>query len=403
VRFIVKLPHLKWANQDSPYLRQHQRGFRGLSFDDELEQAFKRYHLNVFLLRMRWALLVATLLILLFAVLDSISLPEPVRSQVLSLRLGLILPILSITWLATYRSALRDYLQLIGGVAALLTGLGVVGIIGIARYHGFPLPYEGIILVTVFFYFLTGLRFSTAALCGWLTFVAYLAVEVLGGLAADVLLYNTFFLGTANVIGSVGCYFLEYSTRQNFLAQGLLQDLAEKDFLTGLLNRRAFTERAERSWRQAQREKQALGVVMMDVDFFKRYNDHYGHAAGDEALRQVARVIGGHARRPLDCTARYGGEEFVGVWYNLSEEHMLSILENLRGSVEALGLVHASSDAAPVVTLSIGLAYLTPQPHQSPEDALRLADVALYLAKEQGRNRVVLKTPVVNGAEPGLQ
>lgn len=399
----MKLPHLKWANQDSPYLRQHQRGFRGLSFDDELEQAFKRYHLNVFLLRMRWALLVATLLILLFAVLDSISLPEPVRSQVLSLRLGLILPILSITWLATYRSALRDYLQLIGGVAALLTGLGVVGIIGIARYHGFPLPYEGIILVTVFFYFLTGLRFSTAALCGWLTFVAYLAVEVLGGLAADVLLYNTFFLGTANVIGSVGCYFLEYSTRQNFLAQGLLQDLAEKDFLTGLLNRRAFTERAERSWRQAQREKQALGVVMMDVDFFKRYNDHYGHAAGDEALRQVARVIGGHARRPLDCTARYGGEEFVGVWYNLSEEHMLSILENLRGSIEALGLVHASSDAAPVVTLSIGLAYLTPQPHQSPEDALRLADVALYLAKEQGRNRVVLKTPVVNGAEPGLQ
>lgn len=399
----MKLPHLKWANQDSPYLRQHQRGFRGLSFDDELEQAFKRYHLDVFLLRMRWALLVATLLILLFAVLDSISLPEPVRSQVLSLRLGLILPILSITWLATYRSALRDYLQLIGGVAALLTGLGVVGIIGIARYHGFPLPYEGIILVTVFFYFLTGLRFSTAALCGWLTFVAYLAVEVLGGLAADVLLYNTFFLGTANVIGSVGCYFLEYSTRQNFLAQGLLQDLAEKDFLTGLLNRRAFTERAERSWRQAQREKQALGVVMMDVDFFKRYNDHYGHAAGDEALRQVARVIGGHARRPLDCTARYGGEEFVGVWYNLSEEHMLSILENLRGSIEALGLVHASSDAAPVVTLSIGLAYLTPQPHQSPEDALRLADVALYLAKEQGRNRVVLKTPVVNGAEPGLQ
>ena len=399
----MKLPHLKWANQDSPYLRQHQRGFRGLSFDDELEQAFKRYHLNVFLLRMRWALLVATLLILLFAVLDSISLPEPVRSQVLSLRLGLILPILSITWLATYRSALRDYLQLIGGVAALLTGLGVVGIIGIARYHGFPLPYEGIILVTVFFYFLTGLRFSTAALCGWLTFAAYLAVEVLGGLAADVLLYNTFFLATANVIGSVGCYFLEYSTRQNFLAQGLLQDLAEKDFLTGLLNRRAFTERAERSWRQAQREKQALGVVMMDVDFFKRYNDHYGHAAGDEALRQVARVIGGHARRPLDCTARYGGEEFVGVWYNLSEEHMLSILENLRGSIEALGLVHASSDAAPVVTLSIGLAYLTPQPHQSPEDALRLADVALYLAKEQGRNRVVLKTPVVNGAEPGLQ
>jgi diguanylate cyclase (GGDEF)-like protein len=211
------------------------------------------------------------------------------------------------------------------------------------------------------------------------------------GLAGEALLNNALFLALANIIGSVGCYSLEYATRQNFLAHGLLQDLAEKDFLTGLLNRRAFTERAERSWRQAQREKQALGVVMMDVDFFKRYNDHYGHAAGDEALRQVARVIGEYARRPLDCAARYGGEEFVGVWYGLDEAQLLAILQDIRSAIEGLGLTHAHSDAAGVVTLSIGMAYLTPQPHQSLGDALRLADVALYLAKEQGRNRVVGK------------
>lgn len=389
----MKLPHLDWVNQDSPYLRQHQRGFRGLSFDDELEQTFKRYHANVFLRRMRWALLVATLLALLFVLLDTINLPDPLRGQILTLRLGVIQPLLLLAWVATYRRGLRDHLQLIGGTVALFCGLAVAGIIGLARYHNFALPYEGIILVTVFFYFLTGLRFITAMLCGWLTFVAYLVVELSIGLAGELLLSNALFLALANIIGSVGCYSLEYATRQNFLAHGLLQDLAEKDFLTGLLNRRAFTERAERSWRQAQRERQALGVVMMDVDFFKRYNDHYGHAAGDEALRQVARVIGEYARRPLDCTARYGGEEFVGIWYNLSEEQMLAILENLRRGIEALGLAHAYSDAAPVVTLSIGLAYLTPQPHQSPEDALRLADVALYLAKEQGRNCVVGKKP----------
>lgn len=387
----MKLPHLEWVNQDSPYLRQHQQGFRSLSFDGELEQAFKRYHANVFLRRMRWALLVATLLALLFVLLDAINMPDPLRGQVLALRLGVIQPLLLLAWLATYRRGLRDHLQLIGGTVALLCGLAVAAIIGLARYHNFALPYEGIILVTVFFYFLTGLRFSTAVLCGWLTFFVYLMVELSVGLTGEWLVSNALFLALANVIGSVGCYSLEYATRQNFLAHGLLQDLAEKDFLTGLLNRRAFTERAERSWRQAQREKQALGVVMMDIDFFKRYNDHYGHAAGDEALRQVARVIGEHARRPLDCAARYGGEEFVGVWYGLGEEQLLAILQDICHATEALALSHAHSDAAGVVTLSIGLAYLTPQPHQSLADALRLADVALYLAKEQGRNRVVGK------------
>ena len=255
------------------------------------------------------------------------------------------------------------------------------------------MPYEGIILATVFFYFLTGLRFAVASLCGWLTFLAYLAVELISGLNAAVLLYNLFFLATANVIGSVGCYFLEYATRQNFLALGLLQDLAEKDPLTGLLNRRAFGERAEAGWRHAQRERQPIAVAMMDVDFFKRYNDHYGHSAGDDALRAVAQVLGSHVRRPLDVAARYGGEEFVALWYGLDEPAVLRLLDQLRAEVEGLGLAHAESLVAPVVTLSIGLAWLVPQAHQGLADALRLADVALYLAKEQGRNRVVGKRP----------
>ncbi|MBB2496913.1 GGDEF domain-containing protein [Aquipseudomonas ullengensis] len=387
----MKLPNLNWVNQDSPYLQQYREGFRLLSFSGEMEDTFNRYHIAVVLVRMRWALLVALLLMLLFVVLDALSLPEAVRNQTLAIRLGLMSPMLLFCWLATYNRALRPHLQLIGGATSLAEGLGVAGIIWVARQHEFPLPYEGIILITVFFYFLTGLRFVTAALCGWLTFFAYLLVEVLSGLPGEVLLYNAVFLGSANLIGCFGCYFLEYATRQNFLAQGLLQDLAEKDFLTGLLNRRAFSERAERSWRQAQREEQPIALVMMDVDYFKRYNDHYGHAAGDAALRAVAEVIGRYARRPLDSTARYGGEEFVGLWYGLAEADILPILETLRCEIEALGLVHTQSDVAPVVTLSIGLAWLVPQTHQSLEDGLRLADVALYLAKEQGRNRVVSK------------
>lgn len=371
----------------------HDPGMRLLRFSDGLEQAFRRYHLGVFLVRMRWALLVAAALFLLFALLDAVSLPEPVRGRVLALRLGLILPALALAWLATYLPRLHGWLQWIGGTASLVCGLGVVGIIGVARAHAFPLPYEGIILVTFAFYFLTGLRFMPAVLCGWLTFAAYLGMEVLAGTPGKVLLYNAFFLGTANVIGTAGCYFLESAVRQHFLSQRQLQEMAEKDFLTGLLNRRAFSARAESAWRQAQREKHAVGVAMMDVDYFKRYNDHYGHAAGDGTLRQVAQVIGQHARRPLDIVARYGGEEFVGLWYDVSADDMRALLERVRAGVAALDLPHAASDAAPRVSISIGLAYLRPQPGEGIEDALRLADVALYLAKEQGRDRVVCKLP----------
>lgn len=366
-----------------------------LGFEDRLEEDFRRYHQGVFLLRMRWALLVAMALFLLFAVLDAISLPTQVRNAILALRLGLMLPVLFLTWLATYQSRLHQHLQSLVSIAALTCGLGVVGIIWVARVHAFALPYEGIILVTFFFYFLTGLRFWPAVLCGWATYMAYLGMELHTGLAGNVLLYNAFFLGTANVIGTVGNHFLESAMRQNFLSQKQLQDMAEKDFLTGLLNRRAFSTRANCTWRQAVREKHALGVVMMDVDFFKRYNDHYGHAEGDETLKKVAQVVGSHARRPLDIVARYGGEEFVGLWYNLSEAHMRSILESLRDDIAALQIPHAASDGAPHVSLSIGLAYLQPQADQTLDDALRLADVALYLAKEQGRNHVVIKTPEV--------
>ena len=368
-------------------------GMRQLRFADGLEHMFRRYHADAFLARMRWSLLVAAAVFLLFALLDAISLPEPVRTQVLALRLGLIMPTLALAGFATYLPRLRPWLQWTASAASLVCGLGVVGIIGVARAHAFPLPYEGIILVIFAVYFLTGLRFMPAMLCGWVTFAAYLGMEMLAGTPGHVLLYNAFFVGSANLIGTAGCYFLEYAVRQHFLSQRRLQEMAEKDFLTGLLNRRAFSARAESTWRQAQREKHAVGVAMMDVDYFKRYNDHYGHAAGDETLRQVAQVLGQHARRPLDIVARYGGEEFVGLWYDLSAQDMQALLERVRAGVAALDLPHAASDAGPRVSISIGLAYLQPQPGEGIEDALRLADMALYQAKEQGRDRVVCKQP----------
>ena len=386
----MQLPSLEWVNQDSAYLRQLRSGFSWLRFVGELEPEFRLYHTQAHLLRMRGGLLVALLMWFLFTLFDLFMLPESFRLHSVAVR-GALYPVLLFNLWATYRRGWAPQLQWIAGVSALAGGLAVDGVIWVARADGFALPYEGIILMTVFFYFLTGLRFSTACICGWLTFAGYLAVELHNQMPAQVLLPNAIFLGSANLIGAFCCYFLEYSSRQTFLAEGLMQDIAERDFLTGLLNRRAFSERASRSWRQAIRSQQSVAVLMLDVDHFKAYNDHYGHAAGDLALQAVARTLGQHAQRPLDMLARYGGEEFVGLWVGANSEAMLELAERIRHDIEALALPHAYSSAAQVVTLSIGVAYWSsPQPN-GLEQAQRLADEALYAAKAQGRNCVVLK------------
>lgn len=369
-------------------------GWLRLRFADAaLEADFRRYHLAEFLPRMRKSLPVALALFLAFAMLDALSLPPLVRDGVLGLRLGGIVPVLALTWVALYVRSLREWLQWLVSASALASGLGIVGIIWVARVHAFGLPYEGIILATFFFYFLTGLRFVAASLCGWLVFLAYVAMELHVGLNGDTLLYNAFFLATANLIGCFGNHFLEQAVRQNFCSMVQLHKLAERDFVTGLLNRRAFSTRATGIWREALRDGRSIGIAMVDVDHFKHYNDHYGHAAGDVALQSVAHVIAEHARRPLDACARYGGEEFVVLWYDVDADHAMALAQRMCQAVQALGLPHVASPTAGVVSISVGLVCTAVHNAAQWDAALRAADQALYQAKQQGRNRVCAADP----------
>ena len=369
-------------------------GWLRLRFADAaLEADFRRYHLAEFLPRMRKSLPVALALFLAFAMLDALSLPPLVRDGVLGLRLGGIVPVLALTWVALYVRSLREWLQWLVSASALASGLGIVGIIWVARVHAFGLPYEGIILATFFSYFLTGLRFVAASLCGWLVFLAYVAMELHVGLNGDTLLYNAFFLATANLIGCFGNHFLEQAVRQNFCSMVQMHKLAERDFVTGLLNRRAFSTRATGIWREALRDGRSIGIAMVDVDHFKHYNDHYGHAAGDVALQSVAHVIAEHAPRPLDACARYGGEEYVVLWYDVDADHAMALAQRMCQAVQALGLPHVASPTAGVVSISVGLVCTAVHDAAQWDAALRAADQALYQAKQQGRNRVCAADP----------
>ena len=166
--------------------------------------------------------------------------------------------------------------------------------------------------------------------------------------------------------------------------------LALVDGLTGIANRRQLDAELEREWRRAIRSGAPLSLVLLDIDGFKAFNDLYGHPAGDDCLRQVAAALAGVPRRAADLVARYGGEEFAMVLPDLDAAGAESIAESARAAIEALSIPHASSPAAPVVTLSAGAATRSPSRGGSAMALVAGADRALYLAKRQGRNRVQL-------------
>jgi diguanylate cyclase (GGDEF)-like protein len=169
-----------------------------------------------------------------------------------------------------------------------------------------------------------------------------------------------------------------------------LKRLANSDGLTQVANRRRFDEYLAQEWQQMLREQQPLSLILCDVDCFKAYNDIYGHQEGDQCLRQVASVISAVAKRAVDLVARYGGEEFAVILPNTASEGAQQVAQNIQASIKALALPHAASSAAPIVTLSQGIATRIPQIGNDPDQLIAAADQALYRAKQSGRNRIVV-------------
>jgi diguanylate cyclase (GGDEF)-like protein/hemerythrin-like metal-binding protein len=171
-----------------------------------------------------------------------------------------------------------------------------------------------------------------------------------------------------------------------------LEALTLQDALTDLANRRCFDETLDNEWARAVRTGQQLALLLLDVDHFKEYNDQYGHQAGDECLRSIARVLQAGARRVSDLAARYGGEEFVIITADTDAASALYLAETMRKQVEALAVPHEQTPLGHV-SISIGVAVMTPDERSEPTKLVSMADEALYRAKDGGRNRVELIAP----------
>lgn len=179
---------------------------------------------------------------------------------------------------------------------------------------------------------------------------------------------------------------------QTLLKQISFERASWEDQLTGLGNRRRFDERLDESWRQAFRLGVPLSLIILDIDYFKNYNDNYGHPAGDECLRQVSNALNNCAKRAGDSVSRYGGEEFAVVLFHTPMNDARNLSEQLRIAVMDLKLKHEHSPHG-IVTISLGGATIIPTPETQYEDLVRAADIALYRAKAAGRNRIEWNMP----------
>ena len=178
-----------------------------------------------------------------------------------------------------------------------------------------------------------------------------------------------------------------------------LQTIANTDGLTGLANRRMFDMTLPKEWRRAIRAEMPIALLMLDVDFFKLFNDSYGHQCGDQVLRQIAECIGRNVRRPADTAGRYGGEEFVALLPDTEMAGVVEVAERICAAVADLDIPHRGSPIGRV-TVSIGVAETRPALGESADPLVKEADEALYEAKRAGRNRVCTN---FKGNPPSLQ
>jgi diguanylate cyclase (GGDEF)-like protein len=373
---------------DSPYAAELRKAAPNVRFGPAMEADYVRSFLRDNRTLVRLSCTLAVLFIALRGLEVAVGSGAP-RSGSAPVFIAVLATSLVLAWLAWSRGYERHYLPWAQVLIPLRNSIVAAQLVRVAADGQLDVLMLLPLLLVGPFYFM-GLRFRTALLIIGLSGASMLGAAIRFHLPLPIAFRSGAFALVSVATFAVAAREIEKRSRRAFLESRLVAELAQHDVLTWTKNRRVFDEYLPRLWRQAVEDGRSLALLLIDVDHFKPYNDRYGHQAGDAALRKVAHAIQTCVRRPLDLVARYGGEEFTAILYDTDGRGAASSAEQIRKSVEALGIEHRGARASPVLTISIGVAVVAPDAGRSPGGALQLADEALYRAKSQGRNRVEL-------------
>lgn len=374
---------------DSVYAAELRKDGIHLRFPERLEERYLDQHVEHVTVRVRAWTAVVTMIGIVFSV-DQLVEEGFWTPMVLAHLFGILPTVLVMTTLAWLPGRMRTYLK----VASVLQPIYVVPVsaaVADAMAAGFAEEIVILLLIVIGAFFFMGLLFRASLVTAVSAFLSFAVFAIMSGVATALIVKASLLVAVGLLLGVTIGRDVERSYRKQFLEQSLISELADRDGLTGLKNRRAYDEHLLRVWRHALRENDELALVMIDIDYFKPYNDRYGHQAGDATLRKVADALKEFARRPLDIVARFGGEEFTIILYDIRSKSVHDILEHMRIAVERLGIKHEGSECAPHVTISVGAAIAQAKIGRTPQELLQLADEALYEAKGTGRNCCVIR------------
>jgi len=377
------------SSLDPLFDEQRKRGFRQLRFSPFVEDDFRRSYAE------RCNETARPVLLLIGSGIMTVTLFSMVEQRISLLMTAfeflVLLPILIGTLIISFRPQRYGLYQLMLALSTLCIGMVCTSITTRGSLAGMSYYFAAEIGWIFIVWMILGLLFRYAMVVAALISIADFFGMVHWAFPPGEVMFGGIMLVLVNLFGAYCCYQLEYASRKAYLESKMLNQLAERDGLTSLHNRRSFDDYMERIWRQSLREQTQLTIMMIDIDHFKAYNDFYGHQAGDDALKKVAEVISMSAQRPLDFAARYGGEEFALVLYGPVGGYGYDLPDQIRAAVKALKIEHKASTVRSYMTVSIGVAIVMPGAERSRAGAIQMADEALYQAKENGRNCVVLR------------
>jgi diguanylate cyclase (GGDEF)-like protein len=378
--------------------------FKYLYFYDELEASFLEDYFQKSILQIRVSILIAVAAYGSLYILDFWIAPEIVYETFL-IRFVLVIPVLVAVLALSYYEHFKTYKQIYLSIGSIVAGLGPVITMALVEPAVGTLYLPPAIIIILAIFCLVKLRFFYATGSAVVIFSSYMFMIIYTDQALlPSTINNTVMFAVAILVGVVSNYFIEVRLRNEYLlSRGLeyrtieveaankeLQKLSTIDELTGAANRRGLEEFLNREWKRAVREKSPLSLIMADIDFFKKYNDRYGHQAGDECLKRVAHCLSQIAMRPGDVVSRYGGEEFLIVLANTTEHNAETVAEKARKKVGSLEIKHEQSEVSTYVTISLGVAAVVPDLESSQKTLIEAADNSLYMAKRNGRNRVMV-------------